>query len=332
MESGLAEIFSRYSRQVVFEKINAVGQEKISSARVAIIGVGAIGSTAAQLLARAGIGKFLLVDRDIVEENNLQRQFFTEADIGVPKAVAAAKLLRDTNSSTKIESKILDLDPSNIRLLEGYDLILDGMDNMETRFLINDFAKKNAVPWIYAAAIKSTAVVMPIFGGGVCFRCVFTPTKAGALETCETAGVLATATTAAATIQATEALKILTGRDREQKIVHYDVWTHDFKVATPQKNPTCPACRGKFEFLESDRGGPVKLCGAKAFQIKSTLDFEAIKRRLLRSGIEFSERSGVGRAKFGGHDILIFEDGRVVIRDAADKKGARAVFSKIIGN
>ena len=217
MKPGLEE---RYSRQVLFPGIGGDGQERLAESRVALAGCGATGSALASLLARAGVGSLRIIDRDYVEASNLQRQsLFEEADAAdsAPKAMAAARAIARFNSAVAVEPEAADLVPGNIdRLLEGVQLVLDGTDNFETRYLINDYAVKNSLPWIYLGAVGSLASTMNIVPGETaCLACIFPEPPSGALETCDTAGILNSAVNFAAAIGATEALKLLLGRRRE---------------------------------------------------------------------------------------------------------------------
>src|SRR5690242_16029955 len=240
----------RYSRQVLFRPIGREGQQRLNSARVAIVGCGATGSSIAALLARAGVGTLRIIDRDYVEASNLQRQaLFDEGDAAesLPKAIAAARKISAFNSQIAVQVQVADLIPNNVEnLLQGVSLILDGTDNFETRYLINDFAVKCSVPWIYTAAVGSYGVTMNVIPGETaCLACIFPDTPTGAVETCETAGILNSAVNTMASIAATEALKLLVGaRDRVRRtLLSWDVWRNEraeISAATPR--PGCRAC------------------------------------------------------------------------------------------
>ena len=237
----------RYSRQVLLKEIGEDGQSKLNCKKVAVIGLGAIGTVAAELLARAGIGSLQLIDRDVVEESNLQRQIlFTEKDVGKSKSVTAAEKLKEINSSIKLESHLLHLDSKNVNLLRNADLVLDCTDNLETRFLINDYCKKEKIPWIYAAAIKNYGCVMPILPEGPCLSCFLQETN---LETCDIAGVLNTITASIASLQVTLALKILLEKETEPMLYHYDIWNQRLKALRIKKRELCPACAGNYIYL-----------------------------------------------------------------------------------
>src|SRR5258705_8888634 len=221
----------RYSRQVLFPGIGREGQQKLAAARVGLVGCGATGSALASLLARAGVGTIRIIDRDYVEPSNLQRQsLFDESDAAesLPKAIAAARKISAFNSEVTIDPRVADLTPSNIAtLLDGTQLILDGTDNFETRYLINDFAVQQSLAWIYTAAVGSYGVTMNIIPGkSACLTCIFPDPPRGTLETCETAGVLNTAVNWAASVPATETIKLLGGAEDQlrQSLVSFDLW------------------------------------------------------------------------------------------------------------
>jgi molybdopterin/thiamine biosynthesis adenylyltransferase len=210
------ELRERYSRQVLFAPIGAAGQRRLSSSHVAIVGVGATGAAVAGLLARAGVGRITLIDRDFVEPSNLQRQvLFDEADAlaALPKAEAALRQITRFNSGIEVEARVADLVPANIaELLGGAALILDATDNFETRYLINDYSVSSGTPWIYSGAVGAYAVSMNILPGDTaCLACLFPKPPTGPVETCDTVGILGPAVNLAASVQAAEALKYLIG-------------------------------------------------------------------------------------------------------------------------
>ena len=266
----------RYSRQVRYSEIGEEGQKRISQGRVAVVGCGALGSAQAEALARAGVGFIRVIDRDYIEFSNLQRQLLFDehdAEAASPKAIAAAERMREINSEIKIEPVIADLTPSNAdELLADVHLILDGTDNFETRYLINDFAISRGLPWIYGAAVGSYGLKMPVLPGRTCcLRCVFPKPPSGVQPTCETAGVLGPITMTIGALQAADALKILAGHaDRVvARITIVDVWTGEI-LQTPQPAPRadCPACgHREFVYLEGKTRPPISLCGRNAVQI-----------------------------------------------------------------
>src|ERR1700757_3565595 len=228
------ELDDRYSRQVLFRGIGSEGQKRLAVARVTIVGCGATGSAVASLLARSGVGTLRIIDRDYVEPSNLQRQtLFDETDAreSLPKAIAAARRIASFNSQIVVEPQVADLTPENVEvLLEGAGLILDGTDNFETRYLVNDFSVKNGVPWIYAAAVGSYGVTLNVLPGATaCLACVFPESPHGTFETCETAGILNSAVNLAASIEASEAIKLLVGATDKirRTLLSFDVWTNE---------------------------------------------------------------------------------------------------------
>src|SRR6185436_10269541 len=260
---------SRYSRQSRFAPLGEEGQRRIAAARVAVIGCGALGSVQAELLARAGVGHLRLIDRDFVEWSNLQRQIlFDEADAaeGLPKAAAAARHLAKVNSEIEIEPLVADLTPVNaLDVLEAIDLILDGTDNFETRYLLNDAAVKLGIPWIYGAAVGSYGLKLTVVPGRTaCLKCVYPEPPNGPQPTCETEGVLAPVTTAIAALQVADALKILArGSDSvTSRLTTLDIWSGEVRrVSDPTRDPNCRCCaRREFPRLEGIGRAPISLC------------------------------------------------------------------------
>jgi adenylyltransferase/sulfurtransferase len=297
----------------------------------------------ASLLARAGAGTLRLVDRDYVEMSNLQRQvLYTEADAAaaLPKAEAARRHLLAANSSIHIEAHISDLDAENAdELLGGADAILDGTDNFETRMLINDFAVRNGVPWIYGAAVSGYGIAMPVLPGeSACFRCVYPEPPSGVQPTCETAGVLGAVTSVIASIQAMEAIKILSGRAAavRRKIFTADLWSGPVReISMPPRDPNCPACaRREFAYLDKRRRAPVSLCGRNAVQIhekKRPVDLVSLAGRLAGLGVVRANEFAL-RFDDGEHEVTVFPDGRAIIKGTTDPGVARSVYSRYLGN
>jgi len=334
---------NRYSRQTRFAPFGTEGQERLSRSTAVIVGCGALGTVQAALLARAGVGALRLVDRDYVEASNLQRQvLYTEADAetALPKAEAARRHLLAANSGVAIEAHISDLDASNAdELLGGADVILDGTDNFETRMLINDFAVRGGIAWIYGAAVSSYGIAMPVLpGDSACFRCVYPEPPTGAQPTCETAGVLGPVTSLIGSIQAMEAMKILAGRVDcvRRKIFTADLWTGPLReIAMPARDANCPACgRREFAYLDNRRRAPVSLCGRNAVQIhekKRPLDLVALAARLAGLGTVRMNEFAL-RFDDGEHEVTVFPDGRAIIRGTTDPGVARSVYSRYLGN
>lgn len=333
----------RYSRQTRFTPFGAPGQERLATATAAIVGCGALGTVAAGLLARAGVGKLRLIDRDYVEESNLQRQvLYTERDAAeaLPKAEAARRHLTEANSTIRIDAHIADLNPADaFDLLAGADVILDATDNFETRMLINDFAVSEGVPWIYGAAVGSYGIAMPVLpGDSACLRCIYPDPPAGAQPTCETAGVLGPVTSLIGSLQAMEALKILTGNGSSvrRKIFTADLWSGPVReTSMPPRDPACPACGlRKFEYLNGSHRAPVSLCGRNAVQIHERarpLDLPQLAERLkLLGSLRVNEFAL--RFQDGEFDVTLFADGRAIVKGTTDIGVARGVYSRYVGN
>jgi adenylyltransferase/sulfurtransferase len=333
----------RYSRQIRFREIGEEGQSRLSQSRVAIVGCGALGSTQAELLARAGVGFLRVIDRDYIEWSNLQRQALydeKDAEAALPKAAAAAVRLRAINSSIEIEPAISDLTPATVDdLFEKIDLIMDGTDNFETRYLVNDFALFHGIPWIYGAAVGSYGLKMPIIPGKTCcLRCMLPVPPAGTQETCETSGVLGPITTTIAALQVADALMILTGHADKLpgKMTIVDVWAGDImQVPQPQANPDCPACgRREFTYLTGKRRPPIGLCGRNAVQIydrERQLDLQELAKRLESVGTVRANEFAL-RAQIENYDITVFPDGRAILKGTTDVGVARSLYAKYIGN
>jgi len=337
------ELDDRYSRQILFKQIGAEGQQKLSETRVAIVGCGATGSSLASLLARSGVGSLRILDRDYVEPSNLQRQtLFDEADAreSVPKAIAAARQIQRFNSQITVEPHVADLTPSNAdTLLTGVDLILDGTDNFETRYLINDYAVKNSIAWIYAAAVGSYGITMNILPGETaCLACIFPDPPHGMVETCETSGILYSAVNLVSSIAATEAMKFLVGAPANMRrtLLSWDVWNTDrgeVGAATPRAG--CRAC-GERDFVHlAGEGRPhITLCGRNSVQIherQRPVDFVEVTARLRPLG---SVRHNEFVLKFwrDPYEMTLFPDGRAIIKGTTDTAIARSLYARYIGS
>ena len=310
---------------------------------MAIIGCGALGTVEAEILVRAGVGKVRIIDRDFVEWSNLQRQFlFEESDAadGLPKAIAAARRLSRVNSEVAIEALVADLTPSNIdELLEGVGLILDGTDNFETRFLVNDYAVSSGIPWIYAAAVGSYGLKMSIVPGRTaCLRCVYSEPPQGSQPTCETDGVLAPVTAAIASLAAGDALKLL-ARGRESvtaRLTTVDIWSGEIRqTAPPARDPACPCCfRRDFVHLTGQRRAPISLCGRNAVQIHERfrpVDLMDLASRLAPLATVRANDFAV-RASIGAYELTVFPDGRAIIKGTTDPAVARSLYARYVGN
>ena len=333
---------SRYSRQIRFAGVGEDGQSRIRAARVAIVGCGALGSVQAETLARAGVGSLRLIDRDFVEASNLQRQFlFDEADAadGLPKAIAAARRLSRVNQACAIEPLVADLTAANVAdLFEGIDLILDGTDNFETRYLINDAAVRSGIPWIYGAAIASYGLTFAIAPGrSACLRCVYPEFPKTPQPNCETEGVLAPVTITIAALQSAAALKIL-ARGIEAiapRITTIDVWSGEIRqIDLPPRDPACPCCAlRKFEFLDGSRRAPISLCGRNAVQIHELhrpVDLQDLARRLaLIAPVRANEFAL--RASIDSFELTVFPDGRAIVKGTTDPGVARSLYTRYVG-
>lgn len=360
----------RYSRQVLFRPLGQAGQERLGQAHAAIIGVGATGAATASLLARAGVGRLTLIDRDFVEPSNLQRQIlFDESDAAeaLPKAEAARRHISGFNSGVQVTAHVADLVPRNIEgLLARADLLLDGTDNFETRYLLNDFAVSTGTPWIYAAAVGAYAATMNVLpkgqgseasdpgvegqSGGLprprtldpapsaCLACLFPSAPEGNTETCDTAGILSMAVNFAASLQATEALKYLSGNAAAMRrtLLSYDLWTGDrseLSAATP--DPDCQVCgERQFRHLRGDNRPQITLCGRNSVQIhehRRPMDLAALRSRLEPLGTVRSNGLLL-RFERPPHTLTVFPDGRALIQGTTDVGLARSLYARFIGS
>jgi len=339
MTSGDRE---RYSRQILFAEIGERGQESLLAAHAVIVGCGALGSLHAMALARSGVGRLTIIDRDYVDQSNLQRQFlFEESDAAeaIPKAVAAARRLQRINSAIGVRSVVADLDPTNAEeLLADAAVILDGTDNFETRYLINDVAVSRGVPWIYGAAVGSYGIEMPVIPGRTaCLRCVYPDPPVGAQPTCDTAGVLNAITAAVAAMQIADAVKILSGRCERviPHITRMDLWEGTIRQTDqPERDPDCPTCaRRDFVYLKGGMRAPISLCGRNAVQIHVAarpLDLNELKLRLAALG-EVRANEFALRFAQPPYEMTIFADGRAIIKGTTDPGVARSLYARYVG-
>lgn len=334
----------KYSRQVLFAPIGREGQQRLGRARVVIVGCGALGTAQANALVRAGVGALRVIDRDFVEPSNLQRQLlFDEDDAAqsLPKAVAAERHLRRLNSAVAVEGVVADVDAGSIEVLAGgFNLILDGTDNFETRYLINDAAVKLDIPWIYGAVVGSYAATLTVLPGRTpCLACVFPERPQGLQETCDTAGVISPAVAWAAAVQAAEALKILTGQSGalHGKLLAFDIWKNQGQQVTPQANPACRACRERrFTYLDGDAlSRTARLCGRDAVQIRQqgsqALDLAALRARLEPLGAVRSNEFLL-RCRLEAFELTVFADGRAIVKGTDDPAVARKIYAQYIGS
>ncbi len=337
----------RYSRQILFREIGVEGQARLGGSRILVVGCGALGSVIAEILVRAGVGHVTLVDRDYIDDSNLQRQsLYTEADCreGLPKAEAAVRHLREINSSIELVGKVEDVRPSTIGpLVAGMNLILDGTDNFETRYLLNDAALKWRIPWTYGACVGAYGICMTIVPGVTsCLRCVMRQLPVpGSSPTCDTVGVIGAVVHLVAAFEAAEAMKILTGRldQVNRSLVAIDLWENRMSAigTRGERDASCPACaEGRYEFLAGERESRAEaLCGRNAVQVWSaragSVDLAAVAERLAGVG-SVTSNSFLVKADLGEREVAVFRDGRAIIRGTQDVGEARRLYSKLVGN
>jgi adenylyltransferase/sulfurtransferase len=338
----------KYSRQILFREIGEAGQERLLAASAVIVGCGALGTVAANLLVRAGVGCVRIIDRDFVEASNLQRQtLFEEQDAreALPKAVAAERRLRAINWDARVEGVVADLTPENAEeLLGGFSAILDGTDNFETRLLVNDAAIALNTPWIYAAAVGSYGVTMTILPGETaCLACLLEDGdgagRMGAEETCDTVGVMNSAVGVIASLEATEAIKLLARKSEKlnRKLVSCDVWRGNFQSIQVRRNAECRACgKRNFKYLAGDAQPEITMCGRDSVQIHERgrkIDLNELGRRLANGSPE-SVRSNEFLLRFSvaPYEMTVFADGRAVIRGTKDPAIARSLYSRYVSS
>ena len=331
----------RYSRQIRFPGIGLPGQQRLLDARVAIVGCGALGSFHAAALLRAGVRRLVLIDRDYVELNNLQRQWLydqEDAERARPKVEAAAHHLRRIDSKCQPEPVAADLTAGNIaEVLDGVELMLDGTDNFETRYLINEFAVERGIPWIYGAAIGSYGITMPIVPGSTCcFSCLYPQPPAGIQPTCETAGVVNVLTSSIASFQVSIALQILCERRFEFRITTIDLWSGKLRqIRQPGARPDCEVCGlRRFSHLESRSRAPISLCGRNAVQIHDrgrSVNLVLLKQRLLPLG-EVRANELALRFFLPPYEMTIFQDGRAIVKGTTNVGIARSLYAQYAGS
>jgi len=345
-----AKLRERYSRQILFQPIGEAGQERLLQSRAVIIGCGALGSAVAGLLVRAGVGRLRIVDRDFVEPSNLQRQtLFEEADAQqlLPKAVAAERRLRCINSDVQVEGVVADLTPANAEdLLGDSTVLLDGTDNFETRLLINDYAVKKSVPWVYAAVVSSHGLTMPIHPGETaCLACLAEDGDAADIgsavqpnePTCDTVGVLGPAAGVIASLEAASGLKILLGKSRPQdvRLTTCDVWTARFQSLRVPRREDCRACgERRFSYLEGQMQPRLTLCGRDSVQIherRRRLDLAALGSNLAAAGGHVRQNDFLLRLQVPPYELTVFADGRAIIKGTRDTSVARSIYARYVG-
>lgn len=335
----------RYSRQILFPGIGRDGQEKLLNSRVLLVGCGALGAAHAEMLARAGIGTLRIVDRDFVEYTNLQRQtLFKEEDAAnrTPKAVAAKQRISEINSEIEVEEIVADVNNSNIEsLIDGCDLVMDGTDNFQARYLLNDACVKHGKAWIYGAAVSSYGTTMTIIPDETpCLRCIFDEMPdAGSSPTCDTAGVIMPIVASISAVQVSEAIKLLTGqRDvLHGSLMQIDVWQNDWrKIKLSGPNPDCVTCgKREFEFLDAEsQEFAAVLCGRDAIQIAPAqavaLDLKTLADKLNGLG-EVKQNEYLVRFYTDEREITVFADGRAIIKGTDDVATARSLYARYVG-
>ncbi|SPE32937.1 Molybdopterin-synthase adenylyltransferase [Candidatus Sulfopaludibacter sp. SbA6] len=332
----------RYSRQILFPGIGERGQEALLASHAVVVGCGALGSFHAAALARAGVGRLTIIDRDYVEPSNLHRQWlFEESDAAqaLPKAAAAERHIARINSSIRVRGVVADLTPSNVaEYLGEASVILDGTDNFDTRYLINDFAVSRNIPWVYGAAVGSYGLTMPVIPGrSACLRCVFPEPPPGVQPTCETGGVVNVIVSAVASLQVADALQILCGcfdPDRA-RLTTIDVWGAGIRqIAAPGRDPECTACaRREFPYLEESARPPATLCGRNAVQIherERPIDLLELKERLDPLGEVLANQFAL-RFFAAPYEITVFPDGRAIVKGTNDTGVARSLYARYVG-
>jgi molybdopterin-synthase adenylyltransferase len=337
-------LLEKYSRQMLFAGMGSDGQRRLLSSRATIVGCGAIGAAAANLLVRAGVGSVNIIDRDFVEPSNLQRQtLFDESDArnALPKAVAAEHKLRSINSGVEVRGVVADLGPKNaVELLSGCDLILDGTDNFETRFLINDFAVESGRVWIYAAAVASYGLTLTIRPGLTpCLACLLeSGNSSQALEeTCDTIGVLGPIVNLVASWQVAEALKILAGRPEalHGRLLSGDVWTGRMQAIRLARNPECRACaKHDYSYLQGEAQPHITLCGRDSVQIHErsrALDLPALASRLAPVVEDVRQNDFLIRFRVAPYEMTVFSDGRAILKGTKDPAVARSLYARYLG-
>ncbi len=335
----------RYSRQILFPGIGKEGQEKLLASRVVVVGCGALGASHAEMLSRAGVGHLKIVDRDFVEFTNLQRQtLFKESDAAerLPKAIAAKIRIGEINSEIEVEAIVADVNRSNVeQIIADADLVLDGTDNFQIRYLLNDACIKLGKTWIYGAAVSSYGTTMTIIPGETpCLRCIFEDMPdAGSSPTCDTAGVIMPIIASISAVQVAEAIKLLAG-DRDSlhgSLMQIDVWQNDWrkiKLSTP--NSDCPACGiHRYDFLDAESPEfSAVLCGRNAVQIAppdaTTIDLKLFSEKLAHLG-DVKQNEYLVRFTAGENEITVFRDGRAIIKGTDEIAVARSLYARYVG-
>ncbi|HPF15786.1 MAG: ThiF family adenylyltransferase [Planctomycetes bacterium] len=333
---------NRFDRQTRFAPFGTAGQAKLEQASVFLLGAGALGGVIAQSLVRSGVGRLVFADRDSVDWTNLPRQVLFEdrhAAASTPKAWAALEALERIGGPTRLEAHATHVDADNlVELSAGCDVLLDGSDNLETRYLLNDLAVKSDRPWVYAGVIGGGGLVMPIRPNvGPCLRCLFPePPPPGTLETCDTSGVLMPAVGSVASLAAGMALRLLVDpAGTPLRLMEIDAWHGELRTLSIPRHPECPACgKRTFPFLEaplSER--TLTLCGRNTVQVRGQgveVDLDAMARRLAQAASRVERLGPLLRAELDGHRVTLFRDGRALIEGTEDRGTALAIYDRFL--
>ncbi len=338
-------LHEKYSRQILFDGIGLCGQERLLASSAVIAGCGAIGAAAANLLARAGVGRLRIIDRDFVEPSNLQRQtLFDESDAAqaLPKAIAAERKLKSINSTVKVEGLVADINPANVsELLNSFDVVLDGTDNFETRFLLNDYSVQSNRPWIYAAAVAGYGLCMAILPGvTACLACLLEGPDAvlGMEATCDTVGVLGPIVNLIASLEVAEAMKLLSGNGEalHGRLISCDVWTGHFQSVRITRNSSCRACaQREFIYLAGQAQPHITMCGRDSVQIHErhrSLDLAALQLRLAPTVEGVRHNDFLLRFRVPPYEMTVFADGRAIFKGTTDPAVARSLYARYIGS
>lgn len=327
---------------MTFKPFGEEGQKKLAESRVLVVGCGGLGSTIAEMLARSGVGYIRLVDRDYVELHNIHRQIlYDESDLNKPKAIAAKERLKEINSSITVDGYDTDFNGATaLRLIDGIDLIVDGTDNFQARFLINDLSIRFNIPWIYGATIGGYGTVMDIIPGKTpCLRCYIRDIPApGTFETCETGGILSPLPNIVGSIEAVEAVKYLSGNEKAmiEGLLFIDAWFNSYNIVDVKKNEDCPCCvKGEFAFMNP--GGPdtVSMCSSDSFEvfpyIMDAINLKSMYDRLKDTGLDVNISPYLLMFEADGKKVTLFRDGRAIVKGARNKGEAKEIYARYIG-
>ncbi|MCK4718637.1 MAG: ThiF family adenylyltransferase [Thermoplasmata archaeon] len=324
----------RYARHLSLLELGPRGQSALAGSSMAIVGCGGLGAATAMYLTRAGVGSLTIIDRDVVDEHNLHRQIlFSEKDVGRPKAVVAKECLEAIDGGVRIVPYQRSLDPSSIHLLKGVDVIVDGTDNLTTRFLLNDHSVKHKIPWVYGGAVATEGMSATFVPPGPCFRCLFpSMPPPGSLQTCESAGVLGPLPPLVAAIQATEAMKLVTGATPRKTLLYIDPWQGVWREAELEKQRDCPCCvGGEYPYLDLDKKDMVtKLCDGGKVQIVPSKKAKGLVRALEKRYPQGAVRDDMFVLSVNGIELVIFDDGRALVMGAGEEE-AKNIYSRFIG-